>query len=351
MHLLGETRVDMTRIDKAALPLAKNCLFQSSDVDEARAIVARKFCDHRLEQVTAKGHFDAVHNRVEGLTTSLNIIRYGADVKIEPGELGTFYLIQIPLAGHAQINNSDGDVDSGPGLGSVLNPHRHTSMRWREGCSQLLLQIDAACLNRIAERLVGRTLNQPVTFQTAVNQNAADVRRWVHKLRTCCSLAEKNAIYDQGNLHTQVLVEEQLIENFLFCQPNDISTLIAEGCFHATNVHVKRAVQYIRDNLGEPMMIGKIAEMLQISTRSLQLGFKAELGQTPQQFLRETRLREARHLLANASSDERIGDICERVGFAHFGRFSVDYKQRYGESPHETLQKQRIGAATTRQAI
>ena len=336
----------MARIDNIALPLAKNCLFKSNDLDEARAIVARKFCDHRLDQVTATGDFDAVHNRVEGLNTSLNFIRYGADVKIEPGELGTFYLIQIPLAGHAQINNSDGDVDCGPGLGSVLNPHRYTSMRWRESCSQLLLQIDAASLHRIAERLLGRTLNQLVTFQTAVNLNATDVGRWVRKLRTCCSLAEKTAIYDQGNLHTQALVEEQLIESFLLCQPSDISTLVAEGSDSAANVHVRRAVQYIRDNLGEPMTIGKIADVLQISPRSLQLGFKTELGQTPQQYLRETRLREARHLLAISSADDRIGDICESVGISHFGRFSVEYKQRYGESPNETLQNQRAEAAT-----
>ena len=31
----------------------------------------------------------------------MNYIRYGTDVEIEPGELGSFYLIQIPVKGHA----------------------------------------------------------------------------------------------------------------------------------------------------------------------------------------------------------------------------------------------------------
>lgn len=326
----------MIRPENKLLPLGRNRLFQSSDLDEARAVVARKFCDRRLDRASRSGSFDAVHNRAEGQATSLNYIQYGADVKIEPGELGSFYLIQIPLTGQARINNSAGNVDTGPGLGSVLNPHRHTSMRWREGCSQLLLQINEQQLNRIAARLVGRDLSGPVTFQTSVDQQRSNVGQWVSKLRTCFSLAEKNAIYAKGNLHTQTLVEEQLIEGFLLCQPNDVSGLLSEDVEQAKNAHVRRAIQYIHDYFGEMITVGEIAEMLQISTRSLQLGFKTELGLTPMQYLREKRLREARHALATSPESDTIGDISERCGFGHFGRFSVEYKRRFGESPHET---------------
>ncbi len=328
----------MTRPASTHMPLGQNLLFQSSDLDEARAIVAGKFCDHRLDRVSHSGQFDAVHNRAEGQATSLNYIQYGADVEIEPGELGSFYLVQIPLAGHAMIDNSAGEVETGPGLGSVLNPHRHTAMRWREGCSQLLLQINAGQLNRVAEGLVGRSLSRPVTFQTAVDQRQTDVDCWVRKLRTCFSLAEKEAIYAKGSQHTQALVEEQLIEGFLLCQPSDISVLLADGVTQAENVHVRRAMQYIHSNFDKAITVGEIAEHQQISVRSLQLGFKAELGLTPMQYLRETRLRQAYALLRTRSSTGMIGDICEQVGFGHFGRFSVEYKRRYGESPHETLQ-------------
>ncbi|MFZ7091215.1 AraC family transcriptional regulator [Primorskyibacter sp. 2E233] len=329
----------MTRPANTALPLERNRLFQSGDLDEARAVVAGKFCDHRLDRVSRSGRFDAVHNRAEGQATSLNYIQYGADVEIEPGELGSFYLVQIPLKGQARIDNSAGDVETGPGLGSVLNPHRHASMRWREGCSQLLLQIDAQQLNRVAERLVGRALSGPVTFRTAVDQSMAEVDKWVHTLRTCFSLAEKDAIFAKGNVHTQALVEEQLIEGFLLCQPSDVSGLLMEDVEQAENLHVRRAMTYIHRNLGEAMTVGDIADALQISPRSLQLSFKAELGVTPMQYLRSARLREAHALLKSGSGNRTIGDICEHVGLGHFGRFSVEYKRQYGESPHETRLK------------
>lgn len=330
----------MNRPEPSALPLEKDCLFQSSDLDETRAIVARKFCDHRLDQVSRSGNLNAVHNRAEGQSTSLNFIRYGADVEIEPGELNSFYLVQVPLTGQARIDNSAGGVETGPGLGSVLNPHHHTSMRWREGCSQLLLQIDTQQLNRVAERLVGRTLRAPVTFETAVNQRLPDVDQWVRKLQTCFTLAGKKAIYSKGNLHTQALVEEQLIEGFLLCQPSDIYGLLAEGGEKVKNQHVRRAMRYMREHFSEPITIGDISESLQVSSRSLQLGFKLEIGLTPLQYLREIRLREARNMLITAPEPDTIGDICERAGFGHFGRFSVEYKRRFGVSPNKTRQLQ-----------
>ncbi|WP_083803493.1 helix-turn-helix domain-containing protein [Sagittula stellata] len=329
----------MMRPATTALPLERNRLFQSDDLDEARAVVAAKFCDHRLNRVSRSGRFDAVHNRAEGQATSLNYIQYGADVEIEPGELGSFYLVQIPLKGQAWIDNSAGDVETGPGLGSVLNPHRNASMRWREGCSQLLLQIDAQQLNRVAERLIGRALSGPVTFRTAVDQRVPEVDKWVHKLRTCFSLAEKEAIYAKGNLHTQALVEEQLIEGFLLCQPSDLSGPLTKDIDRAGNLYVRRAMQYIHRNLGAAMTVGDIADALGISPRSLQLSFKAELGMTPMQYLRDARLREAHAMLKTGSDMGSIGDICEHVGIAHCGRFSVEYKRRYGESPHETRLK------------
>lgn len=331
----------MIKTGNAHLPLAKNCLFQSDNLDEARAIVAQKFCDHRLDRVACSDRFDAVHNRAEGRATSLNFIRYGADVEIEPGELNSFYLIQVPLTGHASVNNSAGDVETGPGLGSVLNPHRHTSMRWREGCSQLLLQVDAAQLQNVAERLLGRPLARPVTFETAVDQRSVMIGKWVQQLRTCFSLADKGAIFAGGSVHTQALVEEKLIESFILCQPSDISDLVVGGVKHAVNIHLRRAVNFIHDTLGEPHTIGEIAEAAGISARSLQLGFRAEFGQTPMEYLREARLREARRLIKTAQGDEKIGDICQSVGFGHFGRFSVMYRQRFGESPHETRMRDR----------
>ena len=35
-------------------------------------------------------------------------------------------------------------------------------------------------------------------------------------------------------------------------------------------------------------------------------------------------------------------DVALRCGFPHFGRFSIEYRQRYGETPSHTLKRQAI---------
>ncbi len=324
---------------QTAEPLAHRRLFHTGDLDQARAIVAGKFCDHRLDIAATPNRFDACHHRAEGRAASLNYIRYGADVKINPGELGSFYLIQIPLHGQAEIQNGSCAVQTGRGVGSVLNPHRHTRMRWREGCAMLLLQIDGASLNRIAERLANRAISGPVTFDTAVDEANAATANWVQKLRTCFNLADRSLIFADTKQPTQVAVEDELISDFLMSQPSDVSHLLRPAGATADNLYVRRAVRFIEDNFADPITLTDISFAVGISARSLQLGFKTEFERTPMQYLRDHRLIMARQSLLG--SDDSIGNICHSVGISHLGRFSADYRAMFGETPRDTARRTR----------
>jgi AraC-like DNA-binding protein len=57
-------------------------------------------------------------------------------------------------------------------------------------------------------------------------------------------------------------------------------------------------------------------------------------------FLRERRFEVARARLL-ASSAATVTDVAVASGFEHLGRFSVEYKKRYGESPTQTLRRGR----------
>ena len=90
---------------RIAVPLSGHVLFQSDDLDCARERVAQKFCRTRLDIVGSRRAFRASHHHAAGDMLSLNYISYGADVEIDPGELGDFYLIQMPVTGAATIRN------------------------------------------------------------------------------------------------------------------------------------------------------------------------------------------------------------------------------------------------------
>ena len=114
-------------------------VLRSSDLDEARAAVAMRYCDHRLDLVSGN-EIRVEHNHARGAHMSLNMLGYGADVAINPGELQDFYLLQLPLVGQARISHRGEEISANATCGTMLNPDRPTEMIW--GC--LLYTSDAA---------------------------------------------------------------------------------------------------------------------------------------------------------------------------------------------------------------
>lgn len=74
--------------------------------------------------------------------------------------------------------------------------------------------------------------------------------------------------------------------------------------------------------------------------RTLQRGFREQLGVTPREYLNDVRLQRVRdELRAHRPEHATVGEIASRWGFPHPGRFSVIYRQRFGESPSATLRE------------
>lgn len=63
-------------------------------------------------------------------------------------------------------------------------------------------------------------------------------------------------------------------------------------------------------------------------------------------FVRQLRLQHVREeLLADESPGlASVTDIALKWGFAHLGRFAIEYKRAFGESPSATLRMRRVRA-------
>jgi AraC-like DNA-binding protein/tetratricopeptide (TPR) repeat protein len=108
---------------------------------------------------------------------------------------------------------------------------------------------------------------------------------------------------------------------------------------------VRRALDAMHANLGHRWTIAELARISGASARTLQRQFVAFLGKTPGEVLRDIGFERARRELLQGMSGERIMDVAGRCGFPHFGRFSVEYRRRYGETPSQTLKRQAVFAA------
>ena len=66
--------------------------------------------------------------------------------------------------------------------------------------------------------------------------------------------------------------------------------------------------------------------------------FRRHLGTTPTQYMRRVRLHYAHQdLMTGDRVHNTVAAIAAKWGFAHTGRFAVQYRQTYGRSPHSTL--------------
>ncbi|QDG76632.1 AraC family transcriptional regulator [Labrenzia sp. PHM005] len=317
-------------------PLSDYRRFQTHDVDEAREVVARHFCSHRLDRMAASDRFDACQHRIAGEHLSLNYLRYGADVTIEPGELTDFFLIQIPLSGTAEVTNGCQTVASNRDTATILNPDRHTAMRWHAGCEQLLLQIDKDFLTGIAANLSGMSLGDGVRFKSEFCLRSVKSSSWYRGLSGVVHAAEEGHAFQVAPSVRQRHIEEGLVMALLEIQENTVSPLLSRPECRAAPAILKRAVTMIHDRLREDISLLDLSRHAGTTPRNLQLIFKRELDRTPVQYLQDCRLNLARHLLLAGNGHLPISEVAELSGHRHLGRFSVAYKKRFGESPRIT---------------
>jgi AraC-like DNA-binding protein len=75
------------------------------------------------------------------------------------------------------------------------------------------------------------------------------------------------------------------------------------------------------------------------SWRTLDRGFRERFGVTPKQYILATRMASARREILASPPERRITDIANNWGFWHLGRFSIEYKRLFGESPSATMRR------------
>ena len=103
---------------------------------------------------------------------------------------------------------------------------------------------------------------------------------------------------------------------------------------------VKESIDFLEANSYEPIHVLDLCNVLNVKLRTLYYAFREFYGISPIKYLRLVRYSKARRDLIDADPEKTsVSDVAARWHFWHFGRFSVEYKSLYGESPSETLNK------------
>jgi AraC family ethanolamine operon transcriptional activator len=99
---------------------------------------------------------------------------------------------------------------------------------------------------------------------------------------------------------------------------------------------VRRADDYLRARLGEPLSLLELCRELGVSERALHYAFQEVRGLSPLAYVRACRLHAVRQELKAAPGTAAVQEIARRWGFGHPGEFAAAYRRLFGALPSQT---------------
>lgn len=148
--------------------------------------------------------------------------------------------------------------------------------------------------------------------------------------------SSKNALRcPQQTREVEVDLARQILEALQ--SPLDV---IAPPMTNRRQLVLRRTLDYLEANPDAPITVYELAGVVGAGVRTLEYVFRDYFGVTPKAYLTIQRLTGARRELRRSNAEStRVRDVALSWGFWHLGRFSTGYRQFFGESPSQTLEK------------
>lgn len=311
----------------------------AADPDELSERVSKPSWNVKYEPLKARSKFQ--HEINICTNGSLIALRtesthgFQADVAMAIPERFELHFVEN---GHYQCQSSRTNLTAGAGKAYLLRnvtEHRITS---QPSTRQLCLSIP---IERCA-RLLALDSDDPWT-EMARLQTVADFSggplNVLHGLGTLL-VAGRDGEHPLASAPLAAsLIEEAFIGTFVEAWPGASPVELKSK---TPSVDIKRAVDWIEAYPARKIRLEDLAAVAGVSIRTLQNGFRSQLGISPLGYIIKTRLRYVHRDLLQGDPDISIEDIAMKWGFTHMGDFSARYRKLFGHLPSETRKLARL---------
>jgi AraC-like DNA-binding protein len=358
MMVWGESFTERTMPRPANLILSRLSRFHTEDPDEARAFLRTK----EYEVDSSRGDARRIDLRINGVYLPgayVGYYQYGAPIVARSNAHRHDYWINFPLDETISATIGTETLTCNPRQGFVASPTLPYVVRTRGRGARVHVQVTEERLNRQLAALLGEVPSGPVVFAPSM-----DLTRGYGR---CLAMYVGLAISDleagdalPGNAMATSLFEECITTKLLLEHPSNYSDALCRRQKSIAPASVKRVIEYMNAELASPLGIAVLSAVSGVAGRTLFKHFRDTYGISPMQYLRNVRFEKVREALLCATRADNISAIALSWGFTHLGRFSVEYRQRFGESPSQTLagverlngrtRERRAGAAVRRMA-
>ncbi len=112
--------------------------------------------------------------------------------------------------------------------------------------------------------------------------------------------------------------------------------LVAAG---SPSQQIAKVVTWLKQHYTEDLAMDDLAASAHMSPSTFRQHFRAVVGMSPLQYIKNLRLLDARQLMLNESLD--AGTAAIRVGYESASQFSREYSRLFGEAPNRDIKKLR----------
>lgn len=346
------SRLRFMDVDRTRLPVRRrirsrgvpNALQEHAIVDTGDLAVAVDVTSQLLGRCQVapepklRNEFQCRLNAIQFLDVTMAYLDYAVATRVSVPVSTDCYSVHMTSAGHASVVIDGEELHITPFFALVISPGTSYTLHLEQDSPQTIVRIEREAVERQLSRMLGSRLPEPIVFEHVGDLTTDTAARWHGALQIL-----SNEVLSPGSLIQQGYgagsLEELIISTLLYVQESNYSERLRSRPKQSGRVAVRRSIEYIERHLAEPITLGDIAEYVQMSPRSIQAGFRSDLDTTPIAFIRDRRLDAVRRSLLAAIPGEGINvtEAASRWGFTHLGNFSIVYRQRFGESPSQTL--------------
>ena len=318
--------------------MARFPVFGSRNPEETRGFLESK--QFRFDMPPRQGReLCAQLNGVYLPSMYLGYIEYGgASVATTATSGRSDYWIQIALRGSIQVGAGRDVIDCGLEHAAVTSPKCEPVVTSGPGSARFHVSLTETALVRQLAALLGEPIAAPLEF-------IADMplaRGYGRSLLEAFRMAAADVEHEGGLLadpFTLASFEQFVLTGLLLSHPHCYQNALQRRAKPATPADVRRAIDFMEANFDAPIGLPDIVAASGIPGRTLVKHFRDFRGTSPMRYLRRVRFQKVHRALRAASPDQGVMQIASALGFTHMGRFSVEYRKQFGESPSDTLHR------------
>ncbi len=244
------------------------------------------------------------------------------------------YSLNIPLKSTFTVNEPGYEQTFGPANAYISCPGLPITFAAKKKCNVITCQFPIDSLKMYRQRMLQETKsgNQALDHHLSL-MSAAGSDLFRSAIRTWVARGQQD---DSLNDIALLEMEDDLLASFLSLAEDSAANRkpIALPADRA----LKDIEDYICANLDTTITRDELANRVGVPIRSLSRAFEKKYGLGPAAFVRQRRLDACyRYLRGSERGETTVTRVAMSHGFEHLGKFSVAYKETFGESPSATF--------------